>query len=195
MSKENEIDLNVIEDVEALPDFTPTVDENGNDTTDWKAQAEANLELAKKYQGIGQRNKTRLQKLKEAQEADKNKNTPATRNEPSNDLGEKAYLIANGIKGAEIEFVKKLQKETGKDVETLLGTTYFQTELKAFRDKATTDGAVPSSSKRSQASSVDSVEYWLAKGELPPKDQVKLRQDVVNARMKSESSKTRFYNS
>lgn len=193
MSKENEVIE--IEDAVEVSDITTVVDENGNDTTDWKAQAEANLELAKRNQGIAQRNKTRLQKLKEEREnAFAN---PNTKNESvSSDLGEKAYLAVNGIKSAdEIAFVQKMKKETGKDVESLLETTYFQTEFRTFKEKKETDNAVPSGNKRSGNSSVDSVEYWLAKGELPPADQVQLRRDVVNARLKKEQTKGVFYNS
>lgn len=185
MSKEN--DVIELEDAVEVPEFNPT------QGTDWKAQAEANLELAKRNAGIAQRNKTKLQKLKEARV----ETTPTLKNEPqSNDLGEKAYLISNGIKGSEeIEFVQKMKKETGRDVESLLETTYFQTELKEFREKKTTANAIPTSSKRSSNSQVDSVEYWIAKGELPPASEVTLRRDVVNARMAKEKNVGQFYNS
>lgn len=191
MSKENEVIE--IEDAVEVADIAPVVDENGNDTTDWKAQAEANLELAKRNQGIAQRNKTRLQKLKEEKES----GAPVTKNESTpSDLGEKAYLAVNGIKSAdEVAFVQKLKKETGRDIESLLETTYFQTEFKSFKEKKTTDNAVPTGSKRSTNSSIDSVDYWIAKGELPPADQVQLRRDVVNARLKKEQTKGVFYNS
>lgn len=115
---------------------------------------------------------------------------------PSSDLGEKAFLIANGYKEAdEIALAKKLTKETGKDLESLLGTTYFQTELNKLREDRAEQNATPKGSKRSNNSSVDSVEYWIAKGELPPASEVQLRRDVVNARMKKEESKGVFYNS
>lgn len=114
----------------------------------------------------------------------------------SNDLGEKAYLIANGIKGSdEIAFVQKMKKETGKDVESLLETTYFQAEFKEFKEKKATANATPTGSKRSNNTSVDTVEYWLIKGELPPASEVELRRKVVNARMKREEAKGVFYNS
>lgn len=114
----------------------------------------------------------------------------------TNDLGESAFLIANGIKESdERSLAKKLAKETGKDLETLLETTYFQTELKALREAKTTANAVPTGSKRSNNSSVDTVEYWIAKGELPPTSEVELRRQVVNAQMKKEQTRTQFYNS
>jgi hypothetical protein len=186
MSTENE----VIEDVVDVADITPTVDDEGNDTTDWKAVAEMNRDLALKNRGIAQRFKTKYEKSKEV--------VPVVKNDPivSNDLGEKAYLAINGIKSAdEVEFFRKMKKETGKDAEALLDSTYFQTEFNSFKEKKTTDIATPTGSKRSSNSSSDSVEYWIAKGELPPASEVQLRRDVVNARIKKETSSGVFYNS
>ena len=112
------------------------------------------------------------------------------------DYGEKAYLAANGIKGSdEHEFTQKLQKQTGLDLDSLLEDTYFQTKLNELREQKATTNATPSGTKRSNNSSVDTVEYWIAKGELPPKDQVEMRRKVVNARLKKEDSKGVFYNS
>lgn len=114
----------------------------------------------------------------------------------TNDLGEKAYLAVNGIKTPdEIAFVQKLKKETGKDVESLLGSTYFQSELREFKEKAASDKATPTGSKRSSNSSIDSVEYWIAKDELPPASEVELRRKVVNAKMGKEKPTGVFYNS
>lgn len=123
-------------------------------------------------------------------------NPNSTPTSPSSDFGEKAYLIANGIKGSdEFEFVEKMKKETGLSLDKLLETTYFQTEFKDFKEKKTTAAATPSGSKRTTAPSIDTVEYWIAKGELPPENQPKLRQAVVNARIKKEESRGPFYNS
>ena len=110
------------------------------------------------------------------------------------DLGEKAFLRSNDIKEAdEIALVNKLKKETGKAVDSLMETTYFQTELKALRENRATSDAIPSNGKRSNNSAVDTVEYWIAKGELP-KD-TELKRKVINHRMKKEESKGQFYNS
>lgn len=113
-----------------------------------------------------------------------------------NDLGETAFLIANGLKEAdEKALARKLSKETGKDYEALLDSTYFQIELKNLREAKTTEQANPKGSKRSNNTSSDSVEYWIAKGELPPASEAQLRRDVVNARIKKEDSSGFFYNS
>lgn len=109
------------------------------------------------------------------------------------DYGEKAFLIANGIKEAEeMELVQEVMKSTGKSLDEVVGSRFFQAELKEMReDKATTD-AIPKGSKRGNNSASNTVEYWIAKGELPPKDQRELRQKVVNARIKADSGKSQF---
>lgn len=182
------------EDVADVAEITPTVDEDGNDTTDWKAVAEMNRDLALKNRGIAQRFKTKFEKTKEAPAKPDEKGSP--KSDLGDSLGEKAFLAVNGIKGSdELDFVKKMKKETGRNTEDLLDSTYFQTELKDFREKKSTEKATPTGSKRSSSSSVNTVEYWLAKDELPPASEAQLRRDVVNAKMNKEKSKGQFYNS
>lgn len=112
------------------------------------------------------------------------------------DYGEKAYLTSNGIKGSdEHEFALKLQKQTGLELDSLIEDTYFQTKLNEFRETRATANATPSGTKRSNNSSVDTVEYWIAKGELPPVAETELRRKVVNARLKKDQTKGVFYNS
>ena len=114
----------------------------------------------------------------------------------SNDLGEKAFLSVNGIKTpAEIAFFNKMKKETGKEADSLIESTYFQSEFREFREQEASKEATPTGSKRSNNSQVDSVDYWLAKDELPPASERELRQKVVSARMAKEQSKGVFYNS
>jgi len=109
------------------------------------------------------------------------------------DYGQKAYLVSNGIKGgAEMEFTKNMLKETGKDIDALLESPYFQSELKTFREKQASKDALPNNSRRSGNPATDSVEYWIAKGELPPADQAELRRKVVNAKIKAQSSGSPF---
>ncbi|EFX59998.1 hypothetical protein DAPPUDRAFT_345973 [Daphnia pulex] len=153
-----------------------------------------NRDLALKNRGIAQRFKTKLEKSRESKS-----DTPIEKKEAetvTNDLGEKAFLAVNGIKGAdEVEFFKKIQKETGKTADVLLESTYFQTEFRDFKEKKATREATPNGSKRSTPLSSDSVDYWLAKDELPPSSQVELRRQVVNAKSKKDSSGGVFYNS
>lgn len=109
------------------------------------------------------------------------------------DYGQKAFLIANGIKGAdEMELVQEVMKSTGKSLDEVIGSRFFQAELKEMQEDKATAAATPPGSKRGNNSASNTVEYWIAKGGLPPKDQRELRQKVVNARIKSESGKSQF---
>lgn len=110
------------------------------------------------------------------------------------DYGEKAYLVANGIKGSsETKLVQEIMADTGKSLEDVIDSKYFQAELKELRELEAS--SVTIKGKRSSGVGQDSVDYWLAKGELPPASEVKLRRDVVNARLKKSSNKGVFYNS
>lgn len=168
---EVELDENEIDDVEE--------GQGQPDDKDWKAEA-------LKYKAILERNKNKKEK-------------PSTKSSTKSDeldYGQKAFLATQGISGSdETEFTKKMLKETGKSLDGLLESTYFQTELKSFREQKATQNAVPNSNNRSSNSAIDTVEYWIAKGELPPKSDVDLRRKVIDARMKSEKTSGQFYNS
>lgn len=108
------------------------------------------------------------------------------------DYGEKAFLIANNIKEAEeMDLVKEIMKSTGKSLDDVVASKYFQAELKEIREVKASDAALPAA-KRNGENAQGSVEYWVAKGELPPADQIELRQKVVNARIGKETSKNVF---
>jgi len=153
-------------------------DESKEDEKDWKAEAA-------KWKAIAERHKEKKSETK----------TTSKKSEDF-DFAEKAFLTASGIKGVEEhEFTKGLQKQTGLDLDSLLEDNYFKTKLAEHRELKTTSNATPIGSKRSSNSSVDTVDYWIAKGELPPKGEVELRRKVVNARLKKDEAKGVFYNS
>ena len=106
--------------------------------------------------------------------------------------GEKAFLVANGIKGEETKLVQEAMKRTGESLEQILENPYFQAKLKETRDLALTADATPKGS-RSNSVPTDSVEYWSAKPieEVPQN----MRAKVVNAKLASDKSKGMFYNS
>lgn len=109
------------------------------------------------------------------------------------DYGQKAFLIASGVKGSEeTALVQEIMESTGKSLEQVIDNKHFQAELKEMREEASVKEATPSGSKRSSSSAKDSVAYWIKKGELPPADQTQLRRDVVNARIKTETEGTQF---
>ena len=112
------------------------------------------------------------------------------------DYGQKAFLIANGIKGsAEQKLAEQLSKETGKDLDPLVESSYFKSELSNLREQIATENAIPNGNGKGNQSASDSVDYWLKKGDLPPASETQLRREVVNARLNKEKSSGKFYNS
>lgn len=179
-------DTNHEEEVEELP--TPV--EGEEDTTDWKA-------LAIKQAGMAKRFATKLKKLAEKPAEPKPQaqqtTQPAEQKKEILDRVDRAVLSVKGItEPDEIELVERRKAETGRGLEELLATTWFKQELQEFREKATSFDVMPAGSKRSNQAARDSVEYWIAKGELPPKNQTQLRRDVVNARMKRAKNENVF---
>lgn len=162
--------------------------DEGFDKIDWK-------DIAEKNRGIAQRNKTRAAKA----QAELAKNKPPEKKDDKKedpkglDRVDKAVLRAEKITDPkEVELVEAIMKETGKDLESVLASRYFQGELKALREEIAADEALPKGGKRSAAPAKDSVDYWIAKGELPPHDQPELRRKVVNAKIAKEKSGSQF---
>lgn len=111
------------------------------------------------------------------------------------DYGQKAFLVAKGIESAdEVALVKKVMSDTGKTLDEVLESKYFQAEIKEMRDIKAVADATPNGGNRNGSSASNTVEYWIKKGELPPNtpDNVQLRRDVVNARLKKEKSGSTF---
>ena len=183
---------NVEEEAVEVGDIVETKDDDGNDTTDWKEIAQQNQEFAKKNQGIAKRYKTKLDKLKEEPDKKQGEESVKEQDDPSKlDYAKKAFLTASGIKGSkETELVQKIVSDTGKSIEEVLESKYFQAELNEMRELNKTEDALPKGSKRTGQSAQDTVDYWIKKGELPTDR--KLRQDVVNARIKNETDKSVF---
>lgn len=179
MPNENEV---VVEETveQVAEETTETTETTETDTTDWKAKYE-------ETQGRLKRAETKLAKVSETKPE---KSSPSKSGDL--DYGQKAYLVANGIKGEEMNLVKEVMANTGKSLDEVLESKYFQAELKEFREAKAVEEATPSGTPRSGQSSRDSVEYWLAKGEMPPADQRELRQQYVNAKMKAETNKNIF---
>ena len=174
------------QEVDEVPEI-PEIGEGEDDTTDYKA-------LAQKLQGMTKRFQTKLKKLAEKPPVKTEEVKPEV---PAKkeilDRVDRAVLSVKGItEPEEIELVERRKAETGRGLEELLATTWFKQELQEFREKATSFEVTPTGAKRSTQAARDSVEYWIAKGELPPKNQVQLRRDVVNARMKKAKNENVF---
>ena len=176
-------------DHEEVIDDLPEVKEGEEDLTDWKS-------LALKNQGIAKRLKTKLEK-EAAQKAElkAKPKKPKTKEDTGKlDYAQKAFLVANGIKGAdEHQLAIDTMKNSGKDLDEVIESKFFMSELREMRAaKAVADATPPSPTARPSSSPKSDVDYWIAKGELPPADQPKLRQEVVNAKMKAQSDGSPF---
>lgn len=110
------------------------------------------------------------------------------------DYGQKAFLVASGVKEAdEIALAKEFVSNTGKSLDDVLASKHFQAELNDLRETKASLAAVPSSGNRTGQSAQDTVEYWIAKGELPPASERELRTKVVNARINKEKGAAKMF--
>lgn len=108
------------------------------------------------------------------------------------DYGELAYLETKGItEEDDIEYIRKESEDTGKPLNVVLGFKYVQEHLKDVKEGRISREAMPAGSKRSSGAMRDSVDYWLAKGQLPM-DQPELARKVVKARLAAEEARSKF---
>lgn len=97
----------------------------------------------------------------------------------------------------DIEFLKETMEETGKSQKDILASKWFQSELKERAEARRSSDAVPKGTKRTGSSSKDTVEHWLAKGEMPentPENQ-ELRRKIVAEKIKRATSGSNFASS
>lgn len=186
---DNQIDVQIDEaDLSDIGELS--AEQQADPSVDWKAKF---TEMA----GIARRRTTALKKAKEAM----SKPPTVTKKEPDGqtkkgelDYGQKAFLVASGIKEPErIAFVQKIMTESGQQLEAVLASQYVQGELTRMAEEAATKAAMPNAGDRGDAGNVRTeVEYWLKKGELPPPDQVELRRKVVNAKIARANTESNF---
>jgi hypothetical protein len=109
------------------------------------------------------------------------------------DRVDRAVLRTEKITDAkEIELVQSWMKDTGKTVEQILENKHFLNDLKDLRELEASDDATPEGKKRAGGSARNTVEYWIAKGELPPASEPELRTKVVNAKMAQKKAVSNF---
>ena len=178
---------NDTQDIDLNNEETTTGSEVGEtteqkDEVDWEAKA-------REMEGRLKRAETKLKKSTETSSPSK----PSTSD--NFDYSQKAFLAVHEIRsGKELELAKSFVQNTGKSIDDVVTNKYFLQEFKELKDLERTSEAVPSGSKRAGQTATDTVEYWLAKGEMPPRDQPKLRQDYVNAKMSKDANSKKFYN-
>jgi hypothetical protein len=189
------------EDVVDVPEITPVLDDEGNDTTDWKALAEERHALAVKNQGIARRFKTKLEKAKET--------PPATPVEPKgepkpddNKLLERIERVSLRQAGVEhpddIDLARKTAKKWNMDVEEVLADEDFKVKLeKQQTSRANTQATSGVKGGAGSSQAKNTPEYWVAKGTPPTPADVpdrKVRAKIVRAMMESTKSGKKFYN-
>ena len=109
------------------------------------------------------------------------------------DRVDKMILRTEGIKSAnEISLVEEFMKDSGKGIDAVLESRAFKAELKALREEVASEDAIPTNSKRSTNSNRNTVDYWLAKGEMPPANETQLRRDYVNAKLAKTKARSMF---
>ena len=175
MENDEEIEEEIVEETPELPE-EPVVERQTESLEDRKARLERQLSQTNKKLGI-EPESIEVQPIKKSDGIG---------------YGEKAFLVANGIKGEETKLVQEAMKRTGESLEQILENPYFQAKLKETRDLALTADATPKGN-RSNSIPTDSVEYWMTKPiEEVPQD---MRIKVVNKKLEQGKSGGVFYNS
>jgi hypothetical protein len=190
MADEN--DNEVVDDTEDIEDVQDDSDKSKADPEP-KAKAKRTDEEELEYlEGRAKRIRTKLGKDK------KDEPKPSETKSTELDYGQKAYLTATlAIKGSDEWALVREYVGNGKSIDDLVDNRHFNNDLKDLREARASKEALPTGSKRAQQSGASTVDYWIAKGELPPRtpENKQLRIDVINARMKKGKSSGVFYNS
>ncbi len=106
----------------------------------------------------------------------------------------RAELRAEGIKDdEEIDFVIEKAKILGVEPAVAAKDEVVAALLEKKRKEKLNLLAMPDNQSRNNVNTRDSVEYWIAKGELPPKDQIDLRRQVVK-RKRDNSKRAQMFN-
>lgn len=176
---------------EDLEELEEVFDEDGNDITDWQGLAKKNFGMAKRYKTDVDNLKTDFEAYKTTHPEAPPKEEPAKSQDKKDfDLAEKSYLLASGIKKEQIPLVWDEVQKSGKPIDEILESPYFQEKLEMEASKA----AVPSGTPRSGGAARDSVEYWMARGEFPPKtpENKELRRKILHTLEKQSTEGSKF---
>lgn len=141
--------------------------------------------------------------LKDAKKAAKETKTVEQEPQKSDDTGllqkfDKLALRTEGITDEdEVELANKLKEETGKDMEDLLNSKYFKSELEALREtKANVAAAAGVKGSAGSSNAKQTPEYWIAKGTPPSREDVpdrKTRAAIARAMMADQKDGRKFY--
>lgn len=170
-----------------LDEIVETKDEQGNDTTDWKA-------IALQNQGIAKRLKTKIAKMAEKpQEAPKE-----VRSDDS--LLSKAFLRSAGItKREEVELALSTAKKWGVDIDQLVDDEDFQAKLEKLRtSQANVAASANVQGDKTGTPVKETADYWVAKGTPPTPVDIpnrETRTKIIREMMKlADTGGKKFYN-
>jgi len=108
--------------------------------------------------------------------------------------GEKSFINqVLGVRITDTEQMKLVEDylANGKSLESLVDNKHFKNDLKDIQDNQSAKAAIPTGTRGTSGSTAkDSVDYWINKKELP--ENVELRRQVVNERIKREKSVSHF---
>ena len=181
---------------------------NDEETTDSEQISEQTLEsLKSETEELRAKNRQLFARAKKAEGFELKDNKwikPEIKEEPKPKLSENQEILDYGQLAfynsksdsekleldEDIEYLKEQVKETGKSQSYILGSKWFQSELKARKETRVSKNAVPSGSQRSTTTAKDSADYWLDKpfSEVPPE----MKGKVVARRMEKEKSGSDF---
>ena len=179
-------------DADALKEKFQKLDEEHKKLSETNRQL---FERAKKAEGFEKKDDKWVK-------IEKKEKPKVEKSEPDKEFGllEKSFLrSADIIDEDEIGLVKKLMEETGKEIDVLIETKYFKSELEELRAKKTIEKATSDiKGGRGETKAVNTPEYWIAKGTPPTAEQVpdrKTRAKIARAMMASAATGgKKFYN-
>lgn len=170
--------------------------------TDWKAKAQE-LEQKRREDGIRsrERNKALKDRLASIEASVKPPEKKDEKKEPSeldHGLIEKTFFKASGINDPEVmQLAREFAKRTGDTLDVVLDDEIFKARAeKLLTTKANADAtSIKTNRSGNVGSGQQSVEYWLAKDQHPPKELgSKLAQEYVQAKRNLGKDKKMFYN-
>ncbi len=148
---------------------------------------------AKKAEGFEQKDGKWVKKEVKPKETKPEANKPdeLDKSDKALEIAQRALLNSSGYKASEQQdYVFEQAEKLKIDVSEIVNDDYHKSKLKAIKDKLEVQGNMPRGGGKGGGGASDSVEYWIAKGELPPDQE--LAEKVVEAKKKNESGKKQF---
>ena len=171
-------------------DDTVVEDDTTVETSDKSEPTEKEKELESELGNL-KRDFKKLQKEKEKEAVE-----TVSKSDKSDELneGQIALLSVKGFSdSADIAYIEGEMKVSGKSLTEVIELKYVQEALGDLKKARDVEDAGDIKSKRSHSSARNTVEFHLQKGtNVLEIEDVKLRREVVNARINTEKNKSKF---